>query len=68
MSKFVFTPELTKADAQLIIEALKFQAQHKKYASRIDECVEKLMTKELTLRLRKLAKIRRCSTGEVSDI
>ena len=57
MSKFVFTPELTKADAQLIIEALKFQAQHKKYASRIDECVEKLMTKELTLRLRKLAKI-----------
>jgi len=57
VSKFVFTPELTKADAQLIIEALKFQAQHKKYASRIDECVEKLMTKELTLRLRKLARI-----------
>ena len=57
MSKFVFTPELTKADAQLIIEALKFQAQQKKYASRIDECVEKLMTKELIARLRKIAKI-----------
>ena len=58
MEKFVFTPELTKQDAQLIIEALKFQVQHKKYASRIDECVEKLMTKELTLRLRKLARIK----------
>ena len=57
MSKFVFTPELTKEDAKLIIDALKFQAQHKKYASRIDECVEKLMTKELILRLRKLAKL-----------
>ena len=58
MSKFVFTPGLTKEDAQLIIDALNFQAQHKKYASRIDECVEKLMTKELTLRLRKLARIK----------
>ena len=57
MSKFVFTPELTKEDAQRIIDALNFQTQHKKYASRIEECVEKLMTKELTLRLRKLAKI-----------
>ena len=57
MDKFVFTPELTKEDAQLIIDALKFQTQHKKYASRIDECVEKLMTKELILRLRKLAKL-----------
>ena len=57
MSKFVFTPELTKEDAQLIIDALKFQAQHKKYASRIEECVEKLMNKDLILRLRKLAKI-----------
>jgi len=57
MDKFFFTPELTKADAQLIIEALKFQVQHKKYASRIDECVEKLMTKELIVRLRKVAKL-----------
>ena len=57
MSKFVFTPELTKEEAQLIVDALNFQAQQKKYASRIDECVEKLMTKELVLRLRKLAKI-----------
>jgi len=57
MEKFVFTPELTKQDAQLIIEALKFQVQHKKYASRIDECVEKLMTKELIVRLRKVAKL-----------
>ena len=57
MEKFVFTPELTKQDAQLIIEALKFQVQHKKYASRIDECVEKLMTKEFMARLRKIARI-----------
>ena len=57
MTKYVFTPELTKEDAQRIIDALKFQAQHKRYASRIDECVEKLMSKELILRLRKLAKI-----------
>ena len=63
MSKFVFTPELTKADAQLIIEALKFQAQHKKYASRIDECVEKLMTKELILRLRKIARLNPKESG-----
>ena len=58
MSKFVFTPELTKEDAQLIIDALNFQAQHKRYASRIDECVEKLMNKELIRRLRSLAKIK----------
>ena len=58
MTKFVFTPELTKEDAQRIIDALRFQTQHKKHASRIDECLEKLMTKELTLRLRKLARIK----------
>jgi len=57
MEKFVFTPELTKRDAQLIIEALKFQVKRKKYASRIDECIEKLMTKELITRLRKIAKL-----------
>ena len=65
MSKFVFTPELTKEDAQLIVDALNFQAQQKKYASRIDECVEKLMTKELVLRLRKLARIE--SATEVKE-
>ena len=57
MTKFVFTPELTKEDAQRIIDALEFQAQHKKYGSRIDECVEKLITKELMARLRKIARI-----------
>ena len=67
MEKFVFTPELTKQDAQLIIEALKFQAQHKKYASRIDECIEKAMTKELILRLRKLAKIQNEKPHDLSN-
>lgn len=57
MSKFVFTPELTKEDAQRIIDALRFQTQHKKHASRIDECVEKLMNKELITRLRKIARL-----------
>ena len=58
MSKFVFTPELTKADAQLIIDALTFQLFHKTYQSRIDQVLAKIETKRLIKRLRKVAKIK----------
>ena len=57
MSKFVFTPELTKEDAQRIIDALNFQTQHEAYESKINKLAEELRNKELIARLRKLAKI-----------
>ena len=57
MSKFVFTPELTKEDAQLIIDALNFQTQHETYESQINKLAEELRNKELIAKLRKLAKI-----------
>ena len=60
MSKFVFTPELTKEDAQRIIDALEFQFFNKAYKSRIDHVIAKIETKRLIKRLRKVAKIQ-CS-------
>ena len=57
MDKFVFTPELTKEDAQRIIDALNFQLFHKTYQSRIDQVLAKIETKRLIKRLRKVAKI-----------
>ena len=57
MSKFVFTPELTKEDAQLIIDALLFQTEHQYYDFLVSECAEKIRTKELIKRLQKIAKL-----------
>ena len=57
MSRFLFTPELTKEDAQRIIDALNFQSRHKNYESEISKCVGYLENKELITKLRKLARI-----------
>ena len=57
MDKFVFTPELTKEDAQRIIDALNFQIQNKKYASKVNKLAEKLRNRELISSSTKLAKL-----------
>ena len=54
MTKFVFTPELTKEDAQRIIDALMFQALHQKHASQVSRCAENLGTKELIKKLKNM--------------
>lgn len=58
MSKFVFTPELTKEDARRIIDALRFQTKHQDCDSKVSKCAQVLRNKELITRLRKLAKIK----------
>ena len=65
MSKFVFTPELTKEDAQRIIDALNFQFQHKTYSSQVNKLAEKLRNKELIKKLRKVAKVSEPTIAEM---
>ena len=57
MRKFVFTPELTKEDAQLIIDALLFQTKHQELESKVSKCAQMLRNKGLITRLRKVAVI-----------
>ena len=57
MSRFVFTPELTKEDAQRIVDALMFLSEKREYNCQIKECAEKIRNKDLITRLRKIAKL-----------
>ena len=67
MDKFVFTPELTKEDAQRIIDALNYQNRHQTHESKVVQCAEVLRNKDLISRLRKLAKISRLSSEDTFE-